>query len=244
MNLNNECCCFSVLHNITQSFNANVKLCIQTRWKSDIQIAICVSVDAGLYFSFLTAVDWQLVSLNLREGVHAFPRGPFFGLFVARNVGWREKKASYGMKVLFPLLLMASGVSARSHSASPHLLRTKRGLMGVHTTELHSKGIGQGDSSLLPAACLFTKNRLHFLLLCLIYYFCLLLFPSQTERHETAENLKWCKTADYLSDIFTLQKNCDLNNSLMTQQLELSGAIKIFSPPHVSCTASFPKADL
>lgn len=150
MNLNNECCCFSVLHNITQSFNANVKLCIQTRWKSDIQIAICVSVDAGLYFSFLTAVDWQLVS--------SVPRGPFFGLFVARNVGWREKKASYGMKVLFPLLLMASGVSARSHSASPHLLRTKRGLMGVHTTELHSKGIGQGDSSLLPAACLFTKK--------------------------------------------------------------------------------------
>lgn len=76
-------------------------------------------------------------------------------------------EASYGIKVLFPQLLMASGVSARSHSASPHLLRTKRGLMGVHTTKLHSKGIGQGDSNLLPAACLYTKNHLHFLHVCL-----------------------------------------------------------------------------
>lgn len=46
----------------------------------------------------------------------------------------------------------------------------------------------------------------------------------QTARHETAEYQKWYKTAD----IFTLQ-NCYLNNSLMTRQLELFGAIKIFS---------------
>lgn len=33
---------------------------------------------------------------------------------------------SCGINVLFSLLLIASGVSAQSHSASPHLLRTKR----------------------------------------------------------------------------------------------------------------------
>lgn len=76
-------------------------------------------------------------------------------------------EASYGIKVLFPPLLMASGVSAWSHSASPHLLRTKRGLVGVHTTKLHSKGVGQGDSSPLPAVCLFPKTRLCFLYVCL-----------------------------------------------------------------------------
>lgn len=71
------------------------------------------------------------------------------------------------MKVLLPLLLMASGESAWSQSAGPHLLRTKRGLMGVHNTKLHSKDIGQGDSGLLPAVCLPTKNHPPYLCMCL-----------------------------------------------------------------------------
>lgn len=103
-----------------------------------------------------------------------------------RGVGERK-----GIKVLFPAPLMASGVSARSPSARPHLLRTKRGLVGVGTTEQHSKGIGQGDSS--PAPCcapLHWKKEIIFLPLCLPSYPCLSSQKRNSLRHETAEHLK------------------------------------------------------
>lgn len=45
----------------------------------------------------------------------------------------------------------ASGVSARLHSADPHLQRTKRSLVGVHATKVQFKGIRQGESRLLAA---------------------------------------------------------------------------------------------
>lgn len=96
----------------------------------------------------------------LTDGVFAFvakqavfPKGTSWPFCGGAHWGMRVE-ASHGVKVLFSPILMASGVSARSHSASPHLLRTKRGLVGVYTIMLHSKGVRQGDSSLLPASLL------------------------------------------------------------------------------------------
>lgn len=135
----------------------------------------------------------------------------------------------------FPLLLMASGVSARSHSGSTHLLRTKRGLMGVHTTKPYSKDIGQGDSSQLPAARLATENHLP---LCVCLSERLFHCTKKEKRHETAQHMKWCKTDDYISDIYL---HCGmwitawwLNSLSSLEQLKSS-------PPHVLCIASFQK---
>lgn len=114
-----------------------------------------------------------------------------------------------------------------SHILLALIFWEQRGLLGVRATRLYCKGIRYGDSSQLPAVCLFTENPF-ISSACLSvsgsYSFITHTHKPQTARHETAEYQKWYKTAD----IFTLQ-NCYLNNSLMTRQLELCGAIKIFS---------------
>lgn len=173
--------------------------CIQTRWKSDIQIAIYVSAHAGLHL-FLTVADWQLVSLHLCEGLQYTHEDLLASLPVCNKEHWGEWEHRHCtvQKCYSLCFLMVSGISAWSHSASPHLLRTKRGLMGVHTPNLHSKGIGQGDSSLLPSAWLSTRKSpplplpvIPFLYLALSSH----KKSSHTERHETAEHLKWCKNS-------------------------------------------------
>lgn len=62
--------------------------------------------------------------------------------------------------MLSPMFLVTSGVSGWSHSVKPHLQRTKGGLMGVHSTKLHSKDTRQKGQtgSQLPAACFASKT--------------------------------------------------------------------------------------
>lgn len=97
------------------------------------------------------------ISLHLIEGLQYSKRT---SCPVCSQVYWRMRaEPSCGLNVLFSLLLMASGLSARSHSASSHLLRTKKGLLGVHAAKLHSKGIGQ-----TPASCCFSSKYLLFFL--------------------------------------------------------------------------------
>lgn len=112
----------------------------QTNQKSDIQITILLSQHVDLYVSINAVVAWE-VSMYFSEGLSRLE------LYAARG----ESAGIVWLK-WFHKLLMASGVSAQSHSGSPHLLRTKRGPVGVHTAELHSKDVGQGDGNRLPTA--------------------------------------------------------------------------------------------
>lgn len=166
------------------------------------------------------------ISLHLIEGLQYSKRT---SCPVCSQVYWRMRaEPSCGLNVLFSLLLMASGLSARSHSASSHLLRTKKGLLGVHAAKLHSKGIGQ-----TPASCCLSSKYLLFFLFNAIITKAPLPHPLKTACH-----LKRCETAlyCYIFDIFMLQ-NCYLTGWWLISFISLEQLNACL--PHVSCVASF-----
>jgi len=73
----------------------------------------------------------------------------------------------------------------------PSSSENKQRSLGVHTTKLYSKGVGQGNKrSQLPAACLSSKTHPPFFSVRLsisVSYSFITQKASQTERQETAE---------------------------------------------------------
>lgn len=176
----------------------------------------------------LTKVDWQLVSSRLCEGVQYFQEALVVAYLWPGTWGG-------GLRHYKSVIPSASGVSAWLHYTGQRLLRTKRGVMGVHATKLQSKGIRQGDSCLLTAEY-FSKDQLQLLLLYLSI--CpLLLFFCFNHRRKTVWNIlkSWTSKGKELKiwHIY-ITRTVSLVN-------QLSGATEIFS---ATCQSHiFPKAD-
>lgn len=204
-------------------------------WHSKCHLCICKC----RFVLLLTTLSWLTVAFFAAVwGRAVFPGGPL-GLFVARNIGMRAW-GIIGYKSVIP---SATGISAWPHSASPRLLRTKRGLMGVHATKLQSKGIRQGDSRLLAAACSPTKNRLCFLLLYFSFYmpFALLSQKTNLSHWNTSKSrasrmmYSWLRIWHiYIAKVVMWITAWWLNCLNSLDQLKSS-------QPHVSCIASFQK---
>lgn len=123
------------------------------------------------------------------------------GLFVSCGTGLDESLRCHGgVRVLVPRL---SWCKCTFRSVSAHLLRTKKGLMGVHATKIPSKDTGQGDGRLFAAKK--KKKKILFSspsppLLCLCFAL------AKSAAHSASLRIY-------------IWKNCD--NSLMTQLSEL-----------------------
>lgn len=139
------------------AFNQNENLTFKLPFVY-LHMQICTAFDHGWLTVGFFAYVWRRA---------VFPGGPCCGLFVARNIG-------VSLRHYKSVIPFASGVSAWFHYSGLRLLRTKRGVMGVHATKLQSKGIRQGDSCILTAAY-FSEDQLQFLLLylsiCLLFCF-------------------------------------------------------------------------
>lgn len=133
-----------------------------------------------LHMQICTAFDHSWLTVGFFASVWrraVFPGGPCCG-----------REHGGGLRHYKSVIPSASGVSAWLHYTGHRLLRTKRGVMGVHATKLQSKGIRQGDSCLLTAEY-FSEDQLQFLLLylsiCPLFLFFFFVLITEEKLSET-----------------------------------------------------------